>query len=294
MKHLVEIAKLNRTGLQTRAALNAEAVRDYAEIMRESPDALPPIEVYGDYLADGFHRIAAALSLGLTEIAAEVHEGDYKTALLAALKANTTHGMRRTNADKRQAMRVAWKNRLTLFGGTPSERDFASACCVSKSCSRDFLAGMKVVETTTPHPASKRRASSTAADADRFGLEIPEALCSAFASKRLNAALSLLQKARRLLKEGVGTNDLGLAALAWQRTDISMENVSRELRFAKPFCVCRMCRGSGCGACHDRGFQTKLEYEQNPAEYNAAPIDTIDTIESDKASDKNKDYKESK
>lgn len=272
MKQMIDITKLNRKGIQTRAALNAEAVRDYAELMKTDPDALPPVEVVGDHLVDGFHRVAAALSLGLTEIAADVREGDYKTALAAALKANVAHGIRRTNADKRQAMRIAWEHRDELFGHDPSEREFAAICCVSNATACNFFKDMKVVKFTTPPTVAKktpRNRVAESADIDRFGLEIPANLQAAFASKNLAAIISLVRKARHQLKVCLETNDVSFAALAAQTTDIKLQNALADLKFAQPYCVCRMCRGTGCNACRGRGFQTKPEYDLVPGEYKA-------------------------
>jgi len=283
----IEIAKIDRKGLQTRAALNAEAVRDYAETMRENRAALPPVEVYEGpdgtcRLADGFHRVAAALSLGLTEIAANVHEGDYNAALRGALKANVTHGMRRTNADKRQAMKIAWEHRLELFGGDPSSRELAEICCVSHGTANDFiqinslskldtLAKTDVVATARQEAkvVTSSKTITTKAALDRFGMEIPENLRGAFASPGVKPEIVMIRKVRKLLKAGCESGSSAFAALDWQRVDIKLEDVARELKFARPHCVCRMCRGTGCNACHNRGFQTKLEYEANPSEYRA-------------------------
>jgi hypothetical protein len=55
------------------------------------------------WLADGFHRIIAAKSLGLTEIGADVRAGTRRDAILYAVGANSAHGLKRTNRDKRNA-----------------------------------------------------------------------------------------------------------------------------------------------------------------------------------------------
>lgn len=289
----LEIAAIDRTGLNTRATLNAEAIRDYAEAMRENPEALPPIEVYRTQdgkllLADGFHRVAAALSLGMTEIAAEVREGEHPDALRAALIANVKHGMRRTNADKRQSMKVAWEHRKELFGHEPTEREFATVCAVSNGLSHGFLQDMSLLKMSKPTPTANLCGSAPLGvttntqlhstptsppsptpqvPVDRFKLAIPESLREIFASRGIAPAGTLIKKARRFLKLGVTSGNRAFAALAWQRVDTTIENLLNELKFALPYCVCRMCRGFGCDACNQRGFQTKLEYERNPEAY---------------------------
>ena len=41
---------------------------------------------------------------------------------------------------------------------------------------------------------------------------------------------------------------------------------------AEPHCVCRMCQGQGCKACHGRGWQTEEEYKRNPKEFKAEEV----------------------
>ena len=69
---------------------------------------LAPPTVFGSsgqyWLADGFHRLAAAKLTGLEVIPAIVKPGTRRDALLFATAANATHGLRRTNSDKRRAV----------------------------------------------------------------------------------------------------------------------------------------------------------------------------------------------
>lgn len=91
-------------GTQSRAALNAEAVADYAQVL----EALPPVVVFFDgtdyWLADGFHRVAAARQVGAKKLAADVRQGTQRDAKLHSAGANANNGVRRTNADKRRAV----------------------------------------------------------------------------------------------------------------------------------------------------------------------------------------------
>lgn len=98
------------SGTQTRVATNDDAVSGYAEDMKQGAQ-FPPIELYYDgskyYLADGFHRFLAAKRIEERDIEAQVHEGSRTDALVAALGANATNGLYRTNADKRHAVEIA-------------------------------------------------------------------------------------------------------------------------------------------------------------------------------------------
>ena len=99
-------------GTQMRAQLDAATVAEYADTMTASGwGAFPPIIAYYDgsdyWLADGFHRLAAARSIANFSdalIPADVRSGTRRDAILHAAGANASHGLRRTNADKRRAV----------------------------------------------------------------------------------------------------------------------------------------------------------------------------------------------
>jgi len=104
-------------------------VTEYAEAMKAGA-AFPPVVIFRDpkgvdWLADGFHRCAAAELAGLTEVHADVREGDRRAALLHAASANAQHGLRRTNADKRHAIGLVLKSFSKW-----SDRKIAEACGV--------------------------------------------------------------------------------------------------------------------------------------------------------------------
>jgi hypothetical protein len=68
----------------------------------------PPVILYHDgkdyWLGDGYHRVAAARKIERETIKAEVREGTARDAILCGVGANATHGLQRTQADKRQAI----------------------------------------------------------------------------------------------------------------------------------------------------------------------------------------------
>lgn len=113
---------------QTRVEMNEDAIADYADAIRNAGRwAFPPIKVVRQVLVDGFHRIEAArrviasretnddLRKSLQSIPCERVEVDPANhditglALQHALAANQTHGLRRSNADKRRAIELALK-----------------------------------------------------------------------------------------------------------------------------------------------------------------------------------------
>jgi hypothetical protein len=58
-------------------------------------------------IADGLHRITAMLTAGTTSATFDVFQGTYQDCLQFALKANLSHGLRRSNADKRAGVIAA-------------------------------------------------------------------------------------------------------------------------------------------------------------------------------------------
>lgn len=109
-------------GTQTRAGLNTDTVAEYADAMTDGAE-FPAVVVYYDgaiyWLADGFHRLAAARQIEFLQIDAEIRQGSQRDAVLHSVGANATHGLRRSNGDKRRAVETllrdpewsAWSNR---------------------------------------------------------------------------------------------------------------------------------------------------------------------------------------
>ena len=166
----VKVAKICADeSAQLRAAISKECVADYAELMADGV-CFPPVTLFEDggrlWLADGFHRVAAARVAGLKSIAAEVHDGGKRDAALYAASANAAHGLARTNADKRAA--------VTLLLTDPewarwSDRRVAKHCGVT----HPFVAKLRpeVVTVTTLCPALEVHAANIA----RASLELLDA-----------------------------------------------------------------------------------------------------------------------
>ena len=131
-KIVVEIAKVRLDGgTQSRAELNASLIAEYQESV-ENGVWLPPIKLVFDgsnyWCWDGFHRLMANQNAGLTSINAEVEQGTQRDAILRSLGANSDHGLRRTNADKRRAVMLALND---PEWSQWSDREIARRCNVS-------------------------------------------------------------------------------------------------------------------------------------------------------------------
>jgi ParB-like chromosome segregation protein Spo0J len=119
--------------VQARVAMNEETIEEYAEAMRNG-DKFPPVVVFSDdgasyWLADGFHRYhAAKKTANKWTLPAEIRDGGKREAILFAVGANASHGLRRSREDKRNSV-------LKLLNDKEwsqwSDREIARRCQVS-------------------------------------------------------------------------------------------------------------------------------------------------------------------
>lgn len=103
---------------------------------------------------------------------------------------------------------------------------------------------------------------------DRFGVEIPVPLQAAFDGDGLAEVYAQISSARTRLRYGMENNVAEFAAVR-QDALVQLDNAYSFVKSAQPFCVCRMCQGQGCKACHGRGWQTEDEYKRNPDDFKA-------------------------
>jgi uncharacterized ParB-like nuclease family protein len=134
-------------GLQARAQVNTDAVNEYADFMKAG-GVFPPLSVVSDgktyWMADGFHRLAACRKIGLKLVSCEVSTGTRVDALRMALGANQAHGLRRTNADKTNAVLMAYEHRQELgWPDVPSAGFIAEKVGVSDHFAADQLRSVR-------------------------------------------------------------------------------------------------------------------------------------------------------
>lgn len=145
-------------GTQSRTEINNEAVAEYAEAVRAGTE-FPPVVVFHDgadyWLADGFHRYHAHKHAEKASIAADVRDGTKRDAVLFSLGANGTHGLRRTNADKRKAVQTVLAD---AEWAQWSDRKIAEVCGVG----HPFVAAIR-----RPEVAAKQQENRAASAAKK-------------------------------------------------------------------------------------------------------------------------------
>lgn len=122
-------------GTQSRVEIDTDVMSEYADAIRAGAK-MPPVTVFFDgadhWLADGFHRLLARLDLSENpaeeEIDTEIIAGSQRDAILYAVGANASHGMRRSNDDKHRAVGILLADREWSKW---SDREIARRCFVS-------------------------------------------------------------------------------------------------------------------------------------------------------------------
>lgn len=127
--------------VQPREHISTQTISDYAEAMTEGKE-FPAIVVYKDQAsgalvaADGWHRVSAARQAGLASIKAEIRVGTKRDAILYSVSANATHGLRRTDADKRRAV-------LRLLKDKEWSKWSASVIAEKAGVTQPFVSGLR-------------------------------------------------------------------------------------------------------------------------------------------------------
>lgn len=106
-KHLELSVIRTDGGTQMRAEIQTDVFQDYRDKWIAGVE-FDPIDVFFDgaeyWIADGFHRFYGAREAQKSAIMARIHNGTVRDAILFACSANVSHGLRRSNEDKRRAV----------------------------------------------------------------------------------------------------------------------------------------------------------------------------------------------
>jgi hypothetical protein len=159
----IPVSSIKDGGAQMRVEMRIETIHDYADDMLGGAQ-FPPITVYFDgtdyWLADGFHRVEAARKIECEHVAAEVRQGTARDAILHGISANATHGLRRTQGDKRRAVEkllkdpewARWSDRKI---SETAKVDHKTVGRIRRELSGEFPTG-KSIGGEFPKPSGKR------------------------------------------------------------------------------------------------------------------------------------------
>lgn len=272
-------------GTDVRSEISEDTVTEYGLAAKQKAK-LPPLVVFdtpqGLLLADGFHRYFGFEKHGIKEYECDVRKGTREDAIKYALGCNTTHGLRRTNADKRNSCVIALNEFPNL-----SNRAIAEICAVhhdlvadarsqiEEKTEREKLqeAESQVAESANSNSASpsqsappprregkdgknytvpprKPAAAPTRPEKpietlDATGIPVPEEIVPFWDSTFSEAQrlLTLASEMRVRIKRAQETNEPAFREC--DHTDIlaHLDQVYADLKRAKPYAVCPSCNG---------------------------------------------------
>lgn len=273
-------------GTQPRAEIDQATIADYVEAI-EGGDTLPPIVVFHDgkhyWLGDGFHRYHAHKTLGRDTIAAEVHEGMKRDAILYSVGANATHGLKRSRKDKRQAVMTLLRDEewqkwsdseiarhckvdhktvgryrgeiLPHLGNSQDRKVVRGGTTYTQNTSNIGVRPTEATDDEVEELTSFDDESPSTAVLDGEAASLPQA-------EVLRGLMADIQKLRQRLKSAaadpVGTY------VRLQQGDSALKDAWNTLKFALPHAQCPRCKGNGCTTCHSRGWLPKDLFEALP------------------------------
>jgi hypothetical protein len=283
---------------QARVKVHTSVVCQYAEAMREQLSEgglqFPPVVLFSDeqqhWIGDGFHRVLAARQAELTEILAEVRPGNQRDALLYCITSNQTHGLPRTNADKRRAVGLLLRDQEWSQW---SDREIARRCQVghilvgrlrrgasgskNQMRARKVQRGGQVYEMTLSENGAAAQTPSPPTDA--LELPVPEPRVPTFSAQaKFNEARELLDRVATIV------DDLAQSpAGELYRTELvrsfsngaltfacpALRSAYRKLTLSEPYCAyCPNCYEPHpglvrplCKKCGGRGWTTRAAFD---------------------------------
>jgi len=136
---------------QSRVKLDKSVIDEYTESFADGVK-FPPVILYFCedskiyYIADGWHRVLAAKKAVLKSIKADIfkRKNAKREAILHSFRANATHGLRRTNADKRKAVETLLKDKEW---SQLSNREIARKSAVGEALVRNMRKNLTAFKT---------------------------------------------------------------------------------------------------------------------------------------------------
>ena len=285
---------------QSRAAIHDATVTEYAEAIQTGAK-LPPVTVYFDgtvyWLSDGFHRLLALSRAGKRNVPAEVKQGTREDAAWASAGANVTHGLRRTNEDKRKATEMALLLRPDLADLALAEycgvhensvkavrREMEATSQIVRSDIRERKDGTRfrlrpprpraqpptrppvpapaiIPAASTPPPPKPpvRKPGPVAGQADKTGKPIPDHLLPIWdRGREIDAMLRQVSEIRTAVQRSQDDADPLFAELNHSSVMAALNCAYDALKATRPFAVCPWCCGTLSEHC--RGCKGRVAF----------------------------------
>ena len=279
-------------GTQSRAKINVEVVDEYAEI---GVQKMPPVCVCFDgahyWLTDGFHRWHAAKKNGDKTIQANIIHELIDDAIKHAAAANTIHGQRRTNADKRKAVHMLLSHPKW---SKMSDRAIAEHCVVGHPLVAEIRAQLEelpveklVSAPETPKSAPKRigkdgksrvapksKIPDTAPQKPKDGRGQPVSLREVVIALKAVPEFEQVIRDAQALKRGIKAvaqleGGAELAGGIEKEITVAIDNLIARLKGCVPFTTCPYmpnCETKTCKTCRGTKWITEQVWERLPKE----------------------------
>lgn len=291
---------------QARVSLDQSVVDEYAEAWQNGA-SIPNVEAVrvteGELAGkvvvwNGFHRIAAAKKLGVVSIGVDVTTGKLSTAIDLCTSANATHGMRRSNDDKRRAVSMA----ITLdkqLNRKRSDRQIAQYVGVHNSTVSEIRAELsgktkkKKPHDTVYKPENEdgegeiNEVKQSLVTVDELGRRVtnPEVQKILVLVPEFDDLVSGIESIWRRLKALAETDAGAELASRKQALAYDLKGVREAIVFARPYTECPYGPGCTptCNACRGRAWICREQWDrldeavQNQALTGIASVSDSDT-----------------
>lgn len=306
---IVPLSMITRDkGTQIREKLDKNWIAEITSFLKETPDGfnqIAPIELMRSndgtlYLTDGFHRYAAHELAKFDVIRARVRAGNLREAILLAVGANSLHGLKRSNGDKRAAVRTLlqdeeWSQKPATWiaekagvssmfvGNLREELGFDKPEGYTDASGRHYEkgsgAGRKPESGVDGDGETETGADNlprVTSVEDRYKRTIPEKARAAFGvAQTLQNVLDGLKAARTIFKSTIeavkvsGNHSVdAMLDKAGEFNDRLTSASNLLLNEMAPFAVCPYCKGNddNCPGCEGNGYLTRKAYFAAPEE----------------------------
>jgi excinuclease UvrABC ATPase subunit len=280
MKKLVFIDEIKwKASPRVRETLVAEVVDDYAERYRKGEKLpLPEIALLEDgtlLCIDGMHRLHAIKKNGGKATQCEVTKLDVDETIKAALASNRAHGLRRSNADKRQCCVLAlsrWPDKSNLALSQLVGVDDKTVNEVRKELEKAGKLSKETVRKDTKDRTVTPRETKPKVDeelTDYTGFVIPKEIRGAWEEAGATA-MSLDDKvgsARAELIQANKDKSILFSEVNFSAAIGDLEKAMHAIRVVEPYAVCPTCNGypnlneKPCVMCKGRGFISKFRWD---------------------------------